>query len=89
MDLTDLIEHFIEKRKHIEDKFSDMQDEMAVRELELVMKNQELKKTLGPHEIKLEESFKMLGMSEERYFGKEYFTGNRLHKAYKNDGTIV
>ena len=28
-------------------------------------------------------------MSEKRYFGKDNFTGNRLHKAYKNDGTIV
>ena len=44
MDLTDLIGHFIEKRKHIEDKFSDMQDELAVIELELAMKNKTLKK---------------------------------------------
>ena len=32
-------------------------------------------------------------MSEERYFGKDNFTGNRLHKAYKSvgkgDDTIV
>ena len=40
-----------------------------------------------------EECLKKLGMSEERYFGKDNLTGNRLHKAYKNvckgDGTIV
>ncbi len=70
----DLIEHFITKRKHIEDKFSDIQDELAALELRLAMKNQEFKATLGPHEMKLEESLKKLGMGEERYFGKDNFT---------------
>ena len=40
-----------------------------------------------------EECLKKLGMSEERYFGKDNLTGNRLHKAYKSvgkgDETIV
>ena len=89
----DLIEHFITKRKHIEDKFSDIQDELAALELRLAMKNQEFKATLGPHEMKLVESLKKLGMGEERYFGKDNFTGNRLHRAYKSvskgDETIV
>ena len=89
----DLIEHFITKRKHIENKFSDIQDELAALELRLAMKNQEFKATLGPHEMKLEESLKKLGMGEERYLGKDNFTGNRLHRAYKSvskgDETIV
>ena len=48
---------------------------------------------MGPCERKLEGSLKSLGISEERYFGKDKFVGNRLHKAYvsvqKDDKTIV